>query len=50
MISALKLLRRYRDRLQTRNQLYRLSAHELEDIGLARGSIDEVTDRIASGR
>ena len=50
MISALKKLRRYSDRLQTRDQLYRLSAHELADIGLPRGFIDEVTDRIANGR
>ena len=35
---------------RTRNTLSRLSDHELDDIGLTRGDIDELAFKIARGR
>jgi len=35
----------WNDARRTRNALARLSDHELEDIGLSRGDIDEVANR-----
>ena len=35
---------------RTRNALSRLSDHELDDIGLTRGDIDELGFKIARGR
>lgn len=35
---------------RTRNTLSKLSDHELDDIGLTRGDIDELAFKIARGR
>jgi uncharacterized protein YjiS (DUF1127 family) len=36
----------WNDRRVTRNELYRLSDRELEDIGLTRGDIDSAVERL----
>lgn len=36
----------WHERRITRNELYRLSDRELDDIGLTRGDIDSVVDRL----
>lgn len=42
----IEALRVWNDRRVTRNELYRLSDRELEDIGLSRASIDTVVETL----
>jgi len=47
IVSAIGAVATWNDARVTRNSLSKLSARELDDIGLCRGDIDDLADRIS---